>query len=234
MLFCEIGELGLVADQYTMLINGFFKKGLKKDGFELYEKMKQNGVFPNLYTYNCMTVELFSEMCERGVVCNVVTYNMLAGGFCQERRVWEVDGPNEKHWYKSKLITSNTLIYGFCNVGRFDKASCLFDQLKSIDQSPTLVTYIVLFAIADLFREMEEEGISSSKVTYTILINEASKLPKSMSEMHLEQNDVTYNTMILGYCKEGSSYMALRLLKEMGEGRLVPNVATYYATVSSC
>jgi pentatricopeptide repeat protein len=57
MLFCEIGELGLVSDQYTytMLINGFFKKGLKKDGFELYEKMKQNGVFPNLYTYNCMS-----------------------------------------------------------------------------------------------------------------------------------------------------------------------------------
>jgi pentatricopeptide repeat protein len=42
-----------------------------------------------------------------------------------------------------KLITSNTLIYGFCNVGKFDKASCLFDQLKSIDQSPTLLTYIV-------------------------------------------------------------------------------------------
>jgi pentatricopeptide repeat protein len=39
-----------------------------------------------------------------------------------------------------KLITSNTLIYRFFNVGRFDKASCLFDQ------SPTLVTYIVLFA----------------------------------------------------------------------------------------
>lgn len=57
MLFCEIGELGLVADQfiYTMLINGFFKKGLKKDWFELYDKMKQNGVFPNLYNYNCMS-----------------------------------------------------------------------------------------------------------------------------------------------------------------------------------
>ena len=64
-------------------------------------------------------------------------------------------------------------------------------------------------------------------------MKEASKLPKSMSEVHLEQNDVIYNTMILGYCKEGSSYMALRLPKEMGEGRLVPNVATYYATVSS-
>ena len=42
-----------------------------------------------------------------------------------------------------KLITYNTLIYGFCNVGKFDRASCLFDQLKSIDQSPTLLTYIV-------------------------------------------------------------------------------------------
>jgi pentatricopeptide repeat protein len=51
-----------------------------------------------------------------------------------------------------KLITYNTLIYGFCNVGNFDKASCLFDQLKSIDQSPTLVTYIVLFAGLYMFK----------------------------------------------------------------------------------
>ena len=26
-----------------------------------------------------------------------------------------------------KLITYNILIYGFCNVGKSDKASCLFD-----------------------------------------------------------------------------------------------------------
>ena len=51
-----------------------------------------------------------------------------------------------------KLITYNTLIYGFCNVGKFDKASCLFDQLKSIDQSPTLVTYIVLFSGLYMFK----------------------------------------------------------------------------------
>jgi pentatricopeptide repeat protein len=54
MLFCEIGELGLVADQfiYTMLINGFFKKGLKKDVFELYAETEplgdQRGPWPLL------------------------------------------------------------------------------------------------------------------------------------------------------------------------------------------
>ena len=45
----------------------------------------------------------YSMKCMRGVVCNVVTYNMLADGFCQERRDWEVDGSNGKRWYKSKV-----------------------------------------------------------------------------------------------------------------------------------
>ena len=62
-------------------------------------------------------------------------------------------------------------------------------------------------------------------------MKEASKPFKSLGEMHLQPNSVIYNTMIHGYCKEGSSYRALRLLNEMVQSGMVPNVASFCSTI---
>ena len=43
--------------------------------------------------------------------------------------------------------------------------------------------------------------------------------------------DVIYNLIILGYCKEGNSYKALKFLKEMSKNGMVPNRARYISTV---
>ncbi|CAA2975626.1 Hypothetical predicted protein [Olea europaea subsp. europaea] len=82
-------------------MNGLFKKGLKRDGFELYEKMKLDGALPDLSACNSVSVmyeyckdgkmskayELFDEMREGGVACNVVTYNTLFVDYV-EKRAW--------------------------------------------------------------------------------------------------------------------------------------------------
>ena len=52
-----------------------------------------------------------------------------------------------------------------------------------------------------------------------------------MSDSNLEPSDVIFNIMIHGYCKEGSYYRALRLLKEMRKKGMVPNVASYSSTI---
>lgn len=78
---------------------------------------------------------------------------------------------------------------------------------------------------------MERDRLVPDVHTYGVFIHglcmisnmkEASKLFRSMRERHLEPNDVIYNTMFLAYCKEGSSYWALRLLEEMVRSGLVP------------
>lgn len=121
--------------------------------------MKPNGVFPNLYAYNCMIneccnygtkskgLELLDEMCRRCVICNVFTYNTLVGVLCQESLGgWEVDGSNGKHLIISKFNYLKHPDRCVCIVGKLEKAACLFNQLQSIGQSPTLVTYNVLIA----------------------------------------------------------------------------------------
>ncbi|RYR61681.1 hypothetical protein Ahy_A04g018887 [Arachis hypogaea] len=62
-------------------------------------------------------------------------------------------------------------------------------------------------------------------------MKEASKLFKSLGELRLEPNSVIYNIMIHGYCKEESSYRALRLLKEMIDNGMVPNLASFCSTI---
>ena len=98
----------------------------------------------------------------------------------------------------------------------------------------------------ELFYYMEKAGLEPNVCTYIWSLDkrdcgrcrkgnmmEAWKLFKSMSESetHLKPNDVIYNMMIHGYCKEASSYRALRLLREMSENGMVPNAASYNFTI---
>ncbi|KAJ0018313.1 hypothetical protein Pint_11817 [Pistacia integerrima] len=101
------------------------------------------------------------------------------------------------------------MIKGCCEAGDLNKGFEVFHQLEDLGWSEKL------------FDKMGELGN----------MKEASKLFKSMSEMQLEANDVVYNIMIHGYCKEDNSYRALRLANEMGEKELVPNVASYSFTI---
>ncbi|KAK3012785.1 hypothetical protein RJ639_010221 [Escallonia herrerae] len=197
-LFCKMGELGLIVNQYTytVLINGLFKKGLKSEGFELFEKMKEDGVLADLRTYNSVinvyckdgelsnAFKLFDEMLERGVTSNVVTYNTLVKGLCRKMRVVEAErlvNEMKRTGVNPSLITYNTLIDGFCNVGKLDQSSRFLNEMSSYGLSPSLITYNVLIAgfaragkpapVVDIVRQMEERGICPSKVTYTILID---------------------------------------------------------------
>ncbi|CAK9188265.1 unnamed protein product [Ilex paraguariensis] len=142
-----MAELGLIANQYTytVLIDGLFKNGLKKDGFDLYEKMKLDGVLPDIFTYS----SLINLYCNDG---RDLSRDEGARGREIGGRVlqsWE-DGQGFKFVQSAEvlwlsLVTYNALIAGFSRVGNPGR-------------------------VVDLVREMEEKGISPSKVTYTISI----------------------------------------------------------------
>ncbi|PIN25305.1 hypothetical protein CDL12_01955 [Handroanthus impetiginosus] len=255
-LFLEMGDVGLVANQYTytVLINGFFKKGLKKDGFELYEKMKGEGALPDLHTYNSVlhayctngdmhnAFELFDEMRHREVTGNVVTYNILIEGLCLQRRVGEANklvGEMRRRGLNPNIRTYNMLIDGYCRAGMLDKALNLFDQLKSFGLPPSVITYNVLIAgcsinenslqVLDFVREMEERGISPSKVTYTILIDffKALQVLSNMKRANLVADVCTYGVLIKGWCNQGNMKEASKLLKMLGEMKFEPSDVIY-------
>nr|CAD1822094.1 unnamed protein product [Ananas comosus var. bracteatus] len=87
---------------------------------------------------------------------------------------------------------------------------------------------------------MERAGLEVDVYTYGVLmrglceegnLKDAWKLFESMSEKKQKPSNVIYDTMIYGHCKEGSSYRALRLVKEMRDNSLVLNVASYGLTI---
>ncbi|KAL3726889.1 hypothetical protein ACJRO7_031742 [Eucalyptus globulus] len=175
-LFSEMSELGLVAKRntYRVLIDGYLRKGMKGDGLELYQKMKLSGVLPSVHTCNLMinvlckggdvnrAFELFDEMRDRGIAYSVVTFNTLIRGLHRDSRVWEAKrlvDLMKRSGINPDVITGE------------DKAFSLFDQLKSNDHSPSLVTYNTLIAgsaraknmpaMTDLVKEMEQRDIAS-------------------------------------------------------------------------
>lgn len=51
---------------------------------------------------------------------------------------------------------------------------------------------------------------------------------RSMSkEKAVKPNSVIFGMMVCRYCRQGGSYRALRLLRQMRDDGMVPNVASY-------
>ncbi|KAL2901286.1 hypothetical protein RDABS01_026368 [Bienertia sinuspersici] len=201
-LFYKVEELELVGNQhtYTVLINGLFKKGLKKEGFQI--------------------------------------------GHCKDKNPWEAEKlvkQMSNHGLSPNLVTYNSLIDGFCNIGRMSKGLGLFGQMKLDGDGkeryhPSKVTYTILMntfvrsgnieKALEMYNSMKKAKLEIDVYTIGAFINgwcgkgrmlDASKLFKSLKMMHLHPSDVIYNMMISSYYKEGSSYKALRFLKGMRE-----------------
>ena len=56
---------------------------------------------------------------------------------------------------------------------------------------------------------------------------------RKMSLKGFVPDEVTYNTLVNGYCKDGNFYQALVLHAEMVSNGLTPNVITYTSLINS-
>ncbi|KAG1348224.1 auxin response factor 12-like [Cocos nucifera] len=146
-----MGEIDLIPNRfiYTVMLNGCFGKGLRNNGYQLYNQMKRRGLPTNLYTYNPLISEcckdesfdlafnLLDEMGENGVCLTLRHIMHYLVGF--------VNGKNEKG-VRSSLVTSDILIDGYCKSEKRLNPLVILDHMKAGGSSPDIVAYNVLIA----------------------------------------------------------------------------------------
>nr|UPT49535.1 pentatricopeptide repeat protein AaPPR783 [Agave angustifolia] len=125
---------------------------------------------------------------------------------------------------KPDIVTLNTIIHGFCKIGKVIEASkILNDMLKGKFCAPDVVTFTTIIhgllhvgkpeeAIDLLHRVMPEHSCSPNTVTYNAILSGLCKLKKvheameifnQMAGMCVCADSTTYTVMIEGLCEVG-------------------------------
>lgn len=143
----------------------------------------------------------------------------------------------------------NSLIRSYGEAGLFHESMKVFEGMKSIGISPSIITFNSLFMILlkrgrlgkvfELYDEMlKTYGVKPDSFTFNVLIrgfvknsmiDEAFRMFREMDKFKCEPDLVTYNTIIDGLCRAGKVSIARNVVNGMHNKceSLRPNVVSY-------
>ncbi|KAI4323099.1 hypothetical protein L6164_022732 [Bauhinia variegata] len=189
--------------------------------------------------------ELFMKMQESDVRPNIITWNIMVTGYMQNddedqaldlfQRI-EKDGkikPNAASW--------NSLISSYLQSGQKDKALQMFRQMQSFCIIPNTVTMLsVLPACANLVagKKVKEihccalrRDLVSERSVLNLLIDTYAKsgnimYSRTIFDAMSFKDIITWNSMIAGYVLHGCSEPAIHLFDRLRKDRLQPTRGT--------
>nr|GFB69267.1 hypothetical protein [Tanacetum cinerariifolium] len=150
---------------------------------------------------------------EKGVHLSVVTYNILINGLCKSGRTNEAYGVSKG--IDGDVITYSTLLHGY---------------IKEKDLTGVIMTK----------KRLEEVGVCMDVVMCNVLIKalflvgsfeDVNVIYKGMPEMGLTPDDVTFCTLIDGYCKLGRIEEALEIFDNFRRAP-IDSVACYNCIIN--
>ncbi|KAF7145426.1 hypothetical protein RHSIM_Rhsim04G0102600 [Rhododendron simsii] len=252
--FCKLGEfdkaftlsrflkkdgcvLGIKA--YSSLIDGLFRARMFKEAHELFQKMSEENITPDLILYTIMirglsdagrvkdAWNLLRLMTERGVAPDTYCYNTLIKGFCDMGLLAKAKSLKleiSKHDCFPDTFTHTILICGMCKNGLVGEAREIFNEMEKVGCLPSVVTFNALIDGLCKVGELEEAHLLFYKM-------EVGRNPSLFLRLSQGQNRVldsaSLQTMVERLCDSGALLKAYKLLKQLADSGVLPNISTY-------
>ncbi|KAJ8540959.1 hypothetical protein K7X08_001775 [Anisodus acutangulus] len=196
--------------------------------------------------------DLFMRMHEFEVSPNVITWNVLISGHMQNG---DEDQALDLFWRMEKdgsierdAASWNSLIAGHLQNGQKDKALVIFRKMQSFGFKPNAVTILsILPACADLISakkvkeihccvlrcNLENDLSVANSLIDTYSKSGSIKYSKAISDGMSTKDIISWNTLIAGYVLHSCSSEAIKLFHQMKEAGLKPNRGTFSSVISS-
>lgn len=194
--------------------------------------------------------ELFMKMQESDVPPNIVTYNIMITGFIQngdEDRALDLFQMIENDGnVKCNTASWNSLISGCLQRGQKDKALQIFRQILTSHVTPNSVTMLsVLHACANLVAGkkvkeihccalrrnlMAEVSVSNSFID-TYAKSGYLKYSRTIFDGMPSKDIISWNSVIAGYVLHGQSQPALQLIDQMRKEGIQPTRGTFASII---
>ncbi|KAL7244011.1 hypothetical protein ACSBR1_016271 [Camellia fascicularis] len=194
--------------------------------------------------------KLFDEMpqlkCER----TVLSFNALLSACVNSKKFDKIgellkDLP-AKLSISPDVVSHNTVIKAFCEMGSFDSAFAVIDEMEKNGLKPDLVTFNTLlnaFYKNDRFTDaeevwalMEDKNVVPNVRSYNPKlralvadnrISEAIELFEEMGSKEVKPDLFSFNALIKGFCDDGNMEEAKKWYKEMSKNDCNPNRVTF-------
>ncbi|PWZ28564.1 Pentatricopeptide repeat-containing protein [Zea mays] len=218
------------------VVAGFCKEGLVEEAERLVERMRLQGLAPNVVTFNSR----ISALCKAGRVLDA--YRI----FKDMQEDWQHGLP------RPDQVTFDVMLSGFCDAGFVDEARVLVDImrcggfLRRVESYNRWLSGLVrngrVGEAHELLREMAHERIQPNSYTYNIIVSGLCKEGKAFDARRVENfirsgvmspDVVTYTSLLHAYCSKGNIAAANRILDEMAQKGCAPNSFTYNVLLQS-
>merc|ERR1719336_502664 len=213
---------------FSSIVKGFTHQKRFESVWSVYEEMKKLQVEFSITTYNALI-----DACARS--CQMCRVSGLMEAMAREK-------------IEANVVTYSTILKGYCQEGRLDKAFELLDAMKNSDRfHPDEITYNTLIdgcaqrGLYDsgmrLVKEMQEMNVPVSTFTLTVVaklagrskkVDRAFELCETLSQKHrIRPNVHVYNNLIHASTTAGQRGRAVEVLEKMIHERVRPDTRTY-------
>ncbi|KAL7609042.1 hypothetical protein Lser_V15G13569 [Lactuca serriola] len=220
-IFCSLEKKGFVHNvcSYTALFYGFCKKRLFKEASNCLNKMTTNSRFyPNVRTYTtfikCLcdngriqeALSLLGRMEKRGLDPDIVTYNIILRALSNQNMVHEVFDLFQTIYQKelSPDRYTATALSGLLKKGNLGIARTLLHDIFYGGSDMDIAVYNVYYSLFS--------GFKSKELSYVI---------ECMIKNDIEPNNISFNTILKGFCKGKSMDEALKYFQSIKKPDLV-------------
>lgn len=256
--FQRIPKLNVYA--CNALIRGYVKHGYCGEALELYDKMQQEGVAPDNFTFPFVLkactelsalqqgIEVHDCIARSGFESNVVVGNGLLDMYGKCGLIGEARQVFEKLPEKD-VVSWTALITGYIQIGQIDEAWKLFYGMQKEGVEPnsvTVATVISACAVQGALQHGKEihgyllkRGFECDIFVGSALVDMYAKCgcvndARDVFDKMPERNVISWNGMIGGYTQNGYANEAVEIFRQMRLAGIKPNSIAISSVLPSC
>ncbi|XP_021740931.1 putative pentatricopeptide repeat-containing protein At3g13770, mitochondrial [Chenopodium quinoa] len=258
-VFDEMPERNVVS--WTAMISGYSQKGFSSEALNLFVQMLRSGTEPNEFTFATVLPSCTGDYgldYGRQIHSLIVRYNYdshifvgssLLDMYAKARRIHEARTVFDS-LIQRDVVSCTAMIAGYAQLGFDEEAVELFRKLLKEGMCSNYVTYASLLtalsglAALDQGKQVHNHILRHQLPSYVGLLNSIIDMyakcgnlvyARRVFDSMPERTVISWNAMLVGYCKHGMGSKVIELFKMMrAEGKVRPDRVTFLAVLSGC
>ncbi|PHT73349.1 Pentatricopeptide repeat-containing protein [Capsicum annuum] len=251
---------------YNMIIRGYSLSESPNLAIDFYERMLFSGNQPNSYTFpfilkSCgkimdtqMGKMIHGHVFKVGLMCDVYVHASLINMYAQNGEMDDARSEFDKSSQRdvvsfTALKGRNAMISGYVQVGWFEEALVLFEEMRNVNVTPSVSTLLSVLSACARVGELklgnwvrswiEDHGLGTNIRLVNALIDVYAKCgdvkTARMLFEGLEEKDlVSWNVMIGSHTHTGNYKEALVVFHRMQQENIDPNDVTLLSILPAC
>lgn len=245
---------------WNYMIRAYSCYGKNEPANQLFDQMKQEGVFSDKFVFSSMITACASKVALKegkwmhalvmgtGFEADTVVATALVNMYCKCGSLQHARSLFDRMTTRDS-ISWNAMVDGYAQCGHVMDILEFFDFMQREGVAPDRATFVsILSAFASLVAIIEGRqvhggtiirGFETDTAVATAIFNMYAKCgsiqeARQMFEKMPEQNEVSWSAMIAAYAQHGHGKEALLLFNKMLQGRFRPNEVTFVSVLSAC